>query len=106
MQILIKVFTLSNQIDVLIDNEIDMIVINNKKIKNLNVNKYINRILRITSNWDNIMIGEGLDGIEYWINIMNGKEIINYHGKNGYPNNFYEFSDLLDEIIQLGRLNQ
>lgn len=98
MYIIVIIKSLSRVTELHLDGEKGVVILNNNIVEGINANRLINRILRITVSWEKNMIGEGLDGEEYNIYITNGDKSAEYHGKNSFPNNYFELKDLLNEV--------
>ncbi len=98
MYIIVIIKNISEVLELHLDGEKNLVVFNGKVVKNFDANRLINRVLRITASWQEEMRGDGLDGEEYDIYITTGKESAKIHGKNAFPENYFELIDLILEV--------
>ena len=97
MKIVVNVFTMHKSTYLQIDTNTKQASLNSKKIA-LDVDLFANRLLKIVSSWENKMINNFiLDGISYSVTIDNNGVETKYEGKNKFPKNFQEFTELLED---------
>lgn len=95
ISIILSSMTQFNQL--VLDDATQEAKLNGKKIK-LDIDKFASKVLSIVSSWEKRMVNEFImDGQEYKVKIEKEDKTYEYYGKNKYPENFREFSKLLQE---------
>ena len=69
------------------------------KVKTLNCQEFIARILNIVAIWKPQMINKDIiDGLSYKVEVLNGDKTYKFDGQNCFPDNFIEFENVIKEI--------
>ena len=99
MQITIKLQNLKGETKIELDDEKRTFTINGKE-KNVDVDRFASRLLRIVSSWEEKYENDRIiDGLTYEIEILKDGENYNFYGRNSFPKNFYQFDMLLNEVL-------
>ena len=81
-------------------NDINKSCIVNDKKKNINVDMFASKLLRIVSSWEEVYENPYIiDGLSYEVKIEKDGKTYNYYGKNDFPKNFHQFTELLSEVL-------
>lgn len=100
MNILININSYKNNYEIQVDGKEKIIWVNSKSVK-VDVDKFISRLEKIISSWENRYISYSpvTDSENYEIIITKGNDVYTYQGINKFPPNYNEFIKLIKEII-------
>lgn len=103
MKVYVTVSNLSNTINIFADDEANKITLNSKAI-DYNAVDFISRISMITFNWPTTNINNSvIDGEQYEIRLIaNNNQERKIIGKNSFPSNYVDFSQLIHEVSNYG----
>ncbi len=97
MKITVIMSSMTQFKQLVLDDETKKAKLNGEKIK-IDIDDFASKILSIVSSWDARMVNEFImDGQEYKVKIEKDEKTFEYYGKNKYPDNFKEFTTLLQE---------
>lgn len=102
MQIKISLKSIKSKREIFLDDEKKIFLVDSQP-KDININKFASKLLRIVSSWEERYDNDlnVIDGLIYEINITKDDKNYNFYGENKYPKNFYEFSSLINEVLNV-----
>lgn len=99
MQILIKVRSLQEIIDIGVETGTNSLYIGSKKY-NKDVSNFVLRLLSIIRSWpENLLNPAVVGGESYTVSIREGEKEKRYVGVNEFPENYHEFKKLISEVL-------
>ncbi len=105
MEIKISVKSYSKNYFVYLNLEKNECLINGE-LRDIDVLNCCRKITKITANWPDKLMGNGLDGVSYNISLLDGNFSKNCEGDFLLPDNFYQLMDIVKEIEQNGNEQQ
>ncbi len=95
MKIIVTLRSLTKLTRLELDEEKQTANLNGTPI-DINVEPFINKLLKIVSSWKKRMVNDFiLDGLEYTVKIEKDDKSFEFYGRNKFPDNFQDFINLL-----------
>lgn len=100
MEIKIKVFSMFEQCNILLDTAKKVFVCNGKNV-NLDVNEFCKHFLDVVKSWNkDLSMPNVFDAEVYEVTLQKDDKIQTFKGNGKYPDNYKEFKDILKVVQQ------